>query len=303
MKLNLRSVDLNLLPIFESIFEHGQLSKAALSLGMSQPALSAALQRLRLSLKDPLFTRSRKGLHPTPRAIELYQQLHPMLENMRLSLSAPKAFDPVESEQRFNIVSGDFFEMIVLPHLLADLQSLGSAISIAVQPFAEGSAQKLINSEVQMIIDAFPIQDARINSVVCRHEKLVVIASNKHPDFKPGEISQKEFFQAQHIVLPERKRKLQLDILLENEVAVQRKVSAQVGQYTSLLAATAASNSIATIPETLALQYAERFGLQILPIPFEMKPVPIYLMTAKATENDLAQKWLIAWLLKIAQFE
>ena len=75
MKLNLRAVDLNLLPIFVAVVEEGQLSRAAQRLGMSQPAVSAALQRLRLTVDDDLFTRSRSGLSPTPRATDLYNEV------------------------------------------------------------------------------------------------------------------------------------------------------------------------------------------------------------------------------------
>ena len=79
MKLNLRGIDLNLLPVFVAIMEHGQLSRAADTLGMSQPAISAALQRLRHTLGDALFVRTRSGMEPTPRARELHEQAHAAL--------------------------------------------------------------------------------------------------------------------------------------------------------------------------------------------------------------------------------
>ena len=99
MKLNLRGIDLNLLPVFVAIMEHGQLSRAADTLGMSQPAISAALQRLRHTLGDALFVRTRSGMEPTPRARELHEQLAPQLNTLRDILDPGNRFDPASSQR------------------------------------------------------------------------------------------------------------------------------------------------------------------------------------------------------------
>ena len=101
--------------------ETRQISQAGAQLGLSQPAMSAALQRLRLTLNDPLFIRSRQGMEPTPRAQAWYFELTPALAQIRQSL-APRQLDPAHSERHFTMVCGDYFETVHLAALLQRLQ-------------------------------------------------------------------------------------------------------------------------------------------------------------------------------------
>jgi len=98
----LRNQDLNLLPVFDALMQEEKLSRAAERLSMSQPAVSKALQRLRLSFKDELFVRTRRGLKPTPRAFELHRSLAPALETIRQSYDA-SPFEAEKVERVFNV--------------------------------------------------------------------------------------------------------------------------------------------------------------------------------------------------------
>ena len=82
-EINLRNIDLNLLTIFQAIYSDGQVVKAAATLGLTQPAVSHALGRLRNLFNDPLFVRSRSGMDPTPRAHEISDQVSQILINIR----------------------------------------------------------------------------------------------------------------------------------------------------------------------------------------------------------------------------
>ncbi len=293
MKLNLRSVDLNLLPIFEAIMETGQFSRAAERLAMSQPALSAAVQRLRTTLDDPLFTRTSKGVVPTPRAHALYDELHLGLEQLRHSLVPRSQFDPARSQQCFSVMSGDFFEFVILPTLIKNVQKVSQGITLKVSAMGDHSPRQLIQSETDLLLDAFPIDDDRIIKELLCEEELVVIARKDHPQLLADKLGSEQFFSTAHVVLPERNRVLPLDKILGNKLGKKRKIGLQVTQYSSLLVAVGGSDFIATIPKSLATHYADRLNLKVFPFPLDVPLVPIYMMWTRALDKDPAHQWFI----------
>ncbi|MEY2699361.1 MAG: hypothetical protein RIQ52_116 [Pseudomonadota bacterium] len=101
--INLRSVDLNLLTVFEAVYEERSQIRAAQRLGMTQPAISNALSRLKYLINDPLFLGRSKGLSPTPRADNLYVQIHQALNIIREQITGREGFDPAESHRCFTL--------------------------------------------------------------------------------------------------------------------------------------------------------------------------------------------------------
>ena len=107
-EINLRNIDLNLLTIFQAIYSDGQVVKAAATLGLTQPAVSHALGRLRNLFNDPLFVRSRSGMDPTPRAHEISDQVSQILINIRQVVSGDSQFDPATSKRELKIGMLDY---------------------------------------------------------------------------------------------------------------------------------------------------------------------------------------------------
>ena len=123
---NLRSLDLNLLTIFEAIYELGTVSGAADRLALSQSATSHALSRLRPACNDNLFVRVRQGLSPTPVANEMYPAIKQALEALRTTLAEASGFDPAQSQRKFHIS---------IPHPIVPLYALAlRAAAAAVAP-------------------------------------------------------------------------------------------------------------------------------------------------------------------------
>ncbi|WP_396587594.1 LysR family transcriptional regulator [Bermanella sp. R86510] len=292
MKLNLRSIDLNLLPVFEAIMETRQFSKAAERLAMSQPAMSAAVQRLRNTLNDPLFVRSSRGVIPTAKAEILYEDVQKALFLVRQGLSQQNEFNPNTEPHTFRILSGDYFEFVLLPQLLNTFAEDAQKVRLNLTPILEQSATQLMHAQADVMLDAFPIDDHRIHCEVVTQEKLMVITKKQHPWIK-GSLSLEDFLNATHAVLPNRGRLLPLDKILNKPLERERKVGVQLTQYISLLAAVANSNYIATVPKNLAVRYADALGLQVYPFPMEVPPVPIYMMWPKVLDRNPANVWLL----------
>ena len=295
MKLNLRSIDLNLLPVFEAVMETRQYSKAAKRLAMSQPAMSAAVQRLRDTLNDPLFVRTSKGIVPTPKAELLYQDIQGGLSQLRLGLSQQRGFDPKSQSHSFRILSGDYFEFVLLPQLIGAVESDALQVRFNLKPIFDDSAKQLIHAQADVMLDAFPVADERIHCEVVTKETLVVVARKNHPKINDT-ISMSDFLSATHAVLPNRGSLLPLDKILAKPLQQERKIGVQVTQYISLLAAVANSNYIATAPKQLATRYAGALGLNVYDFPMPVPPVPIYMMWSKAFDHDPANQWLLKQL-------
>lgn len=290
MKLNLRSIDLNLLPVFTAVVEEGQLSRAAERLGMSQPAVSAALQRLRLTVGDALFVRNRNGLSPTPRALELYKQLTQGLELIASALDPAQAFDPAHSERHFRLLAVDYFETVMLGPLLLDLRRHSQSLGVEVLPQADGWQQRLLNAEADFALDTVLIEDSRITGTAVAEEKLVVVARRKHPQLR-GKLTLENYLEAEHVVLPLRERRiLPLDQIL-GKPGWRRRVGAHVSQFGNLLAVASQTDLIATVPLRMAEAQASALKLQLLDFPVAVPPLPIYLMWPKALDADPAHRW------------
>ncbi|MFT5032487.1 MAG: DNA-binding transcriptional LysR family regulator [Bacteroidia bacterium] len=151
MKLNLRSIDLNLLTVFDALIESGKLSLAAKRLGMSQPAVSAALSRLRTSFKDELFVRSRSGMLPTLRALALHQDIREALQLVQRAMTSGTAFDPALAERSFTILGDSFFESAMIGSLLNRLTESAPGIRIETASIVQSDpvqALRSINADV-----------------------------------------------------------------------------------------------------------------------------------------------------------
>lgn len=290
MKLNLRAVDLNLLPVFVAVVEEGQLSRAAQRLGMSQPAVSAALQRLRLTVDDPLFIRSRSGLTPTPRAQALFQQVSTHLLKISQALDPSQCFDPATSDRTFRLIAPDYFEFLALGPLVARLRQFSPNIGVQMQLQQDEWQRRLLDGESDFALDNQLPGDDRLNAIPVLEESLAVVVRCQHPTIQ-GNLTLKGFLSAEHVVLPSRERQvLPLDQIL-GQPGWRRRVGAQVLHYGNLFSVAASSDLIATVPKRMAQQVAPSLGLQILPFPVSVPPVLIYLMWPKALEQDPAHAW------------
>src|SRR5512144_2036769 len=112
------NLDLNLLRVFDVLLEERSVTRTGARLGLTQSAVSHALNRLRYTLNDELFLRGPAGMQPTPRAVEMGPQIHAALNQLQAALS-PADFDPATSERRFSVVAGAYASAILVPPLVS----------------------------------------------------------------------------------------------------------------------------------------------------------------------------------------
>ena len=180
---NLRTLDLNLLTVFEAIYELGTVSGAADRLALSQSAASHALARLRDACKDDLFARARQGLSPTPAAQEMYPSIKQALDALRTTLAEAGGFDPGTSQRRFRISiphpMGPFYSMALRAAVAAAAPNIVLTSDTVSRPV--DLEENLRDGVVDIAIDWLPVQlDPFVNTKLF-DDRLVLLARRDHP--------------------------------------------------------------------------------------------------------------------------
>lgn len=290
--MNLRSVDLNLLTIFDAIVTEQNLSRAAEKIGMTQPAMSAALGRLRLTLNDELFVRTGRGVRPTPRALELQQPIRDILDRVSATLSRAERFNPDTSTRVFTLASIDYGGIAVIPQLLQHLQEINSSVKVNIWPQYEADLKEQMHfGSVDFAIDNIPITDNEFQVEMLRQEGAYCLVRKGHPTIGDS-LSLEQFLEAEHVVLfPHGDRVSQLDEYLIAR-GMRRKYGVKVPSFFNMPYIVQRTDMICGLPTRMALHFAQLYGLRALPAPVEGWAATYYLMWHQGLEEDPGHQWL-----------
>jgi DNA-binding transcriptional LysR family regulator len=289
---NLRSLDLNLLTVFEAIYELRTVSAAANRLALSQSATSHALSRLRDACDDELFVRAGQGLIPTPTAQAMYSSIKQALEALRTTLAEASAFDPAQSQRRFRIS---------IPHPMGPFYALAlRAAAAAVAPgvvltFDTVSGphnldESLRDGVFDLAVDWLSIElDPFVNKKLF-DDRLVLISRRGHP--LVNESVTIEDLQKAELVAPHRRRDIQhLPPALRDFYKLGVPEAVRVSELLEIPTVVAGTDLLGIFPSSMA-PLLQKLGLQILAIPLELPPLPIYMIWRESRRNEAAHRWL-----------
>jgi LysR family transcriptional regulator, mexEF-oprN operon transcriptional activator len=287
-RIDLRTLDLNLMKAFVALEEDRNVTRSAKKLGIGQPAVSHALARLRQLTQDELFVRGHGGMMPTPRALELIGPIRAALSQIEAALAGQPAFDPASSRKRFTIGASDFVAAAVLPSLSKALARAAPGTSIAVRNADRNNAAQLIDArEIDLAVGLFPQA-----SMWHRKERLFeeghVCAFNAKLVKASSPITLKEFVAYPHILVTLRGDEKGF----VDEILTRRKLSRQVAVATPffLLAGYLLHEQpmIATLPRRYAELCAVTAKLSISPLPFASPKFDISMMWHARDETNPA---------------
>src|SRR5260221_1262473 len=197
-QMNWRAFDLNLLVVFEGLFREGSVTRAGKRLGMSQPALSHALNRLRFLLKDQLFIRTPKGMVPTPRAEQLAIPLRRALAEMEHALE-PETFVPAKATRRFPIAVGNYAAIVVGPPLVAAVATAAPSLQLDLRPSGTFDVfDRLDNGELELAIGSFTTIGERFASAPLLEDRFVAVMRRGHSAGR-GTLSAEKFVALAHL--------------------------------------------------------------------------------------------------------
>jgi DNA-binding transcriptional LysR family regulator len=299
--MNLRSLDLNLLLVFDAIFNERSISKAAQKLHLSQPTVSNALARLRECLQDPLFERSSQGMLPTSRAKMISKPIRQALDVLDRGLRGEATFNFTHSSREFVIAVEDYGETIILPRLLEWLSKVAPHVRIRIRP--EPSALLKIalrDGEVDLALDYFALREAGYYSKSVLTETLLSLSRQNHPHV--GEKLSLDSYLAQfHVVLAPRTDAMPMIDLALSKRGLQRRIAVTVPHFLSMPVIVQSSDLICTLPRRMAHLYADHFHLKTHAVPLRIPRFPIYLIWHESAENDAGHRWFRNCLIDFCQ--
>ncbi|MBW8639071.1 LysR family transcriptional regulator [Hoeflea sp. WL0058] len=290
--MNLRSIDLNLLLVFDAVYSERSISRAALRLSLSQPAVSNALARLRHAIDDPLFKREGSGMAPTARAKALRDPIRKSLELLERGLRSDEEFDYSKSNREFVIAVEDYGETILIPRFIDWLTEAAPGIHIQIRPEPSAAlTRELREGTVDLALDYFALQGEGFVSKCVLTEDLVTLARIDHPVL--GEqLSLDTYLDLQHVVItPRRKSRPMIDLALDKR-GLKRKIALTVPHFLSMPAVVQRSNLLATLPRRMAFTYSDHFRLKSYTVPVRTPEFPIFLIWHEALDEDPSHRWL-----------
>jgi DNA-binding transcriptional LysR family regulator len=293
--MDLHGIDLNLLVAFDALMCERNVTRAGVRIGRTQPAMSAALARLRLLLKDELFVRSTTGLQPTLRALELAAPLGEALSSIQRTLDFTQDFDPQHATMRFTLGLSEHPAFTVLPALQKRLAQQAPGIKLRIKSFiAREDALTLLDAgEADAAIGVPGGNTPRIPTMPLFEERFVCVVRKKHPLTKK-KMTLDAFLDYQHLLVsPEGDGVGLVDTRL-SQLGRKRDIAITLPQMYAVPAIIANSDLLATMMAGAVQASGLRDELALLSLPSEiaLAPMPWVLHWHRRNDAHPAQRWL-----------
>jgi len=296
----LRNQDLNLLPIFDALMQEQQLSRAAERLCMSQPAVSNALKRLRISFRDDLFVRTRLGLKPTQRAVELHEAIAPVLESLSHTFD-DQTFSPEVSDRTLDISMDIAAEYVFAPDVLGILLPVAPNLRIRFHPdHIPDIAGRLKDGRLNYALEYGPVLSDEFDSAHFADETLSVICAKSHPSIK-GSLSLEQYTSLPHVSLVPRPsfsagqtagEVTPVEYIVGGDLPT-RNIGLRVASSLAIPEIVATTDLIATLSTRLVLPLVESGELQRFDPPFNNIGFEFRLYWHKSRSKDPFHQWFI----------
>ncbi len=272
--MNISRIDLNLLKTFDALLKMRHVTRAGELVGLSQPAMSYSLSKLREMFEDPLFVRTGRGMEPTPRAEALGEPVARMLKLIANEILPVPMFDPLTSSRTFVLCMSDIGEMVFLPRLLKYLDAHAPHVQIeAVALSTPELEQGLASGAVDIAIGHFPdLQGASIKRKALYRHSYVCVARQNHATIGDS-LSLEQYLSAAHAVVRSENRKHDIVERTQERLGIRIYVRLIVPRFMGIPFIIASSDTIATVPLAVGRTFAEFVPVKLLPLPF---PVPNY---------------------------
>ncbi|HTT10345.1 MAG TPA: LysR family transcriptional regulator [Burkholderiaceae bacterium] len=291
--MDITRVDLNLLAVFDVLLRECSVTRTAETLGVSQPAVSYALNRLRRMLGDPLFVRIPHGLQPTPHAARLAQPLRTILDGIREQILLETSFTPARATRVFTLNMSDVGELVLLPKILRHVREHAPGVDICTDNLRGQDLEAALQSgDVDLAVGFFPeISSAGLYQQRLFSHSFVCIVRNDHPTLSK-QLTRKQFLEGEHAVVHvEGRSHEQFEETLRAR-GLSRRVVLRVKHYLALPALLEASDLIFTVPYAIAMGLSKVAQFQVLELPFAAPRPDVKQYWHRRLHADAANKWL-----------
>lgn len=296
--MNLSKVDLNLFIVFDAIYTEANLTRAGQIVGITQPAVSNALARLRETFNDPLFVRTAQGMVPTPMAQNIIGPVRNALSLLRVSVQESRTFNPLQASKTFRISMTDLTEAVILPPLFQRLRRL--APTVVIESFLckrRETTKELAAGRLDFAVDAPLNTDPQVRHVKLMHDKYVCAMRQGHPLAK-DKLSLDDYLGLTHIHISSRRNGLGYVDLALGKMGVQRKIALRSQHYLMASQVLQQTDMVMTVPE----RFARRHQLNYLSLPVnDVPPLETHLYWHESTDQDPANRWMREQIIELCQ--
>lgn len=293
MPRRLQQLDMNLLVALDVLLEERHVTRAAQRIGLSQPAMSAALARLRDALGDPLLVRSGGQMLPTPRAIALQQPLRHTLEQLERVVAVAEEFDPASSDRRFRVALFDQHGPLLLPTVLGHMARDAPGVKIDLMPMEPDAVRGQLRAgevDLGLIIDRDPEQG--IAKSLAWREEMISMVREGHPMADLDEVGLEDYCAWPHATIRfTDDTRTALDDMLEAR-GFARDVVLRVPGFNMAPALVVGTDLVMMVPLSSAVHFVEYWPLELVRV--EELPVEydLHFVWSATMEADGAHRWL-----------
>jgi DNA-binding transcriptional LysR family regulator len=300
--INLAAIDLNLLVAFEALLEQHSVTKASEQLQIGQPAMSAALSRLRILFEDELFIRLGRQMQPTLKAQAIAPGVLAALQQIRQAIAVNQTFEPTSNDRTFAIGSSDYTSFVLVPPLLELSLQIAPSINFRTIEFEKDRIGDLLEQgEIDVALGVFPDPPRQTQWEPLFEERFVGVARQGHPALLQGTMSLEAFAQLPHALTTLRRDTTGAIDKALNEQSLERRIAFTTPHMMILPFAIASSDLVAALPQRIALRLATVCDLTIFELPIKTKPWAVSMLWSTLSDRDESNRWLRNEIKAIAQ--
>lgn len=268
-EFHLRNLDLNLLVVFDAVFRERHVTRAAAILGMSQPAVSNALQRLRDALQDDLLIKTSAGMKATERATELAGPIRSIIKELE-DVLANRQFDPASASGVITVATVDYFNVILMPPLVQLLSKKAPNLTLRIIPTNGQSMELLDRGDTDLAIASFDKIPTRFQKRTLRCERYTCVVRRGHPVLEEG-LTAERYAALRHVLhSPGGDLRGSTDSALA-ELGLVRHVAVTLSSFIHADAILSTTDMILTAPLSVAAKLTQNPALTMVPCPVEVE--------------------------------
>ena len=298
-KLDINDIDFNLLKLFDALLKEGSVTGAGARLGLSQPAASRSLGRLRRLLNDRILVRTAKGWELTPRALALSAPVTKLLDDAR-AIVLPSEFYPDTASGRFTIATADHLALLLMPELVARLASLAPGIDLVMPAPAGDNVNLIAQGGADLAVGSFEELPARFYNRRLYDEDFVCVVRQGHPLItEPLTLENFVSFPHLSVIITGQGRSAVDEALMQH--GFTRRIAVRTPYFLVAPMIVAESDLILSIPRRLAYRVARSVPLEVLELPIKIQPFTPSIIWHERQHYDPAHVWLRNQIVEIAR--
>ena len=292
----MQSIDLNLLVALDALLTDRSVTKAAERLNLSPPAISRTLGRIRHVFKDPILVRAGRNMAPTPRAEEIREDVHRVVELARALMRQESDLDLAQLERVFTVRTSDALTLMLAPRLMALIRASAPGVQLRFAPEGEEDVEALRDGRIDIDVGVIGEMGPEVRLQALFRDHYAGVVRKGHP-LAQGPVTPERFAACEHIAVSRRGRGYgPIDVQLE-ALGLSRAVVVITASVPEALMLAASSDLVASVPEGFA--NATQQGLCVFPLPVQTDSITISQAWHPRFEADKAHKWLRACLRQV----